>query len=252
MNTEDQLLSKTIKVPLIQSLAIDILSQTTQDFSERRASELLQAAKDLDDELAYWAKNVPAAWTYSVATNLNSTFWLEDTAVNYVPGELHEYPDFYVARVWNSYRVFRLIIQSIIIRIASRRGWTDEMHDNNTEKLSHKLVNDICASLPFLLGYNVAELKRHSPNFDPEAKSLWPQSSASKLDKYTKYTGRFSLIWPLHLSSSVVTIPACQQRWMRAQLQWIAEYDEPQAKLVCKTQSQTLLGQAEDFRFDCV
>jgi hypothetical protein len=251
MNTEDRLLSKTIKMPLLQSLANEILSPAGQGFSEGQLSELLQTARDLDDELAEWVKYIPVEWKYSAATNLKSRPWSQSTSVTYVPSEVHSYPDFYIARVWNSYRVSRLIIQSIIIRITSCERGSQEMYNNDTEKLNRKLVNDICASVPFLLGYNIVELKRHSPTIDLEDK-LWPQNSSSKLDDNLKHTGKFSLIWPLHLSSSVSTIPDCQRRWIRAQLRWIAEQNEPQAKIVCKTQSQTLLGQAEDFRFDCV
>jgi hypothetical protein len=35
---------------------------------------------------------------------------------NFVPRQIHRYPDFYAARVWNLYRGYRLIIQSIVLR----------------------------------------------------------------------------------------------------------------------------------------
>lgn len=248
MNAEDLLLSKTIKAPLLQFLANDFLSEVTRECSERQVADLLQVAKDLDDELSEWAKHVPAEWTYSVAMNLKPA-----TTVNFIPCEVHNYPDFYVARVWNYYRVSRLIIQSVILRLTPYERSDQETHSPDTEKLNCKLVNDICASAPFLLGYNIAELKRHPLNSNSFSDNfLWPQISTSEVDKSLKHTGRISLIWPLHVSSSVLAIPDCQRRWMRAQLQWIAEQDEPQSKHVCKTQSQVLLGRAEDFRFDCV
>jgi len=200
---------------------------------------------------------VPAGWSYSVATNLNSTSNPGLLASCYIPSEIHIYPDFYIARVWNLYRVSRLIIQSILLRAATWLYLLPEaagqhLENSRIEKVNGILVNDICASVPFLLGYELSQLKRPTTNINSEDdKSTWPQSSSSQIGN-SKHTGRNSLTWPLYLSCSVSSIPQTQQRWMRAQLQYIAECGEPQAKLVSKAQSQTLLGGPEDFRFDCV
>lgn len=256
-NTEDRLLSRTIKVPQLQSLVNSILSQPSWKIIESDIFELIRAAEDLDRELADWASNVPAGWSYSVATNLNSVSNPEPSTSRYIPSEIHVYRDFYIARVWNLYRVSRLIIQSILLRAASCLCFPSKsgaQHPENThiEKLNGVLVDDICASVPFLLGYDLSQLKRPTTNINfQDEKSIWPQSSTSKVGN-SKHTGRFSLIWPFYLSCSVSSIPETQRWWMRAQLQWIAEYGEPQAKLVSGTQSQTLLGGPEDFRFDCV
>jgi hypothetical protein len=257
-NTEDRLLSRTMRLPQLQSLVNNILSQPSWSVSENGISDLIRVTEDLDHELAVWASNVPPGWSYSVATNLNTMSSPELSNSCYMPAEIHGYPNFYIARVWNLYRVARLIIQSILLRAASwlcfpgQNGW---QHPKNThiEKFSGQLVNDICASVPFLLGYDLSQLKRPTANISSrEGKFIWPQSSTCKVGQSGKNTGRFSLIWPLYLSCSVPSISETQQRWMRAQLTWIAEYGEPQAKLVSDAQSQTLLGRPEDFRFDCV
>ncbi len=255
-NTEDRLLSRSIKVPQLQSLANDILSQPSWSISESDLGELVRVAKDLDHELADWASNVPAGWSYSVATNLNSISNSKLSTSCYIPSEMHQYPDLYIARVWNLYRVSRLIIQSILLRAGSwhcsPRKSIEHSENTHIEKLNSILVNDICASVPSLLGYDLSELKRPTTNINsPDDKFIWPQSVTSKVAN-SKHTGRFSLIWPLYLSCSVSSIPETQRWWMRAQLQWIAEYGEPQADIVSKTRSQTLLGGPEGFRFDCV
>ncbi|KAH8657124.1 C6 zinc finger protein [Tricladium varicosporioides] len=249
-NAEDRLISRTIKVPQLQSLANDILSQPHCNIMESVVWELIQAAEELDRELVDWASNVPAEWSYSVAQDLNSVFGPETSNPCYIPTEIRGYPDFYVARVWNLYHVSRLILQSIILRTTS---WVyPPPKITNIEKASGMLVNGICASVPFLLGYDLLQLKKSITNIDTQGtKSIWPQSSTTKARK-SKHTGRFSLIWPLYISCSVLSIPEAQRQWMRAQLQWIAECGESQAKIVAGTQSQTLLGQPEDFRFDCV
>lgn len=256
-NTEDRLLSRTIKVPQLQSLANDILSQPSLSSTESDVFELIRAAEDLDRDLADWARHVPAGWSYSVATNLNSMSSPEQSTSFYIPSEIHGYSDFYTARVWNLYRVSRLVIQSIILRASSsncfpRRGGGERPENTHIENLNGVLVNDICSSVPFLLGYDLSQFKRTTIGINSQDdQSIWPQRSTSKVGN-AKHTGRFSLIWPLYLSCSVSSIPETQRRWMRAQLQWIAEYGESQAKLVSGAQSRTLFGGAENFRFDCV
>lgn len=255
-NTEDRLLSRTIKVPHLQSLFNRIISQPSCSVTETEIFGLIRAAEDLDRELAHWARDVPAGWSYTMAMNLNPMFSPELACACYIPSEIHRYPDFYIARVWNLYRVSRLVVQSILLRADSWLCFPSQngRHHRNIhiEKLNGVLVNDICASVPFLLGYNLSQLKRPdaSMNFGVD-KSIWPQSSPRKIGS-SKHTGRFSLIWPLYLSCSVSSIPEAQRGWMRAQLRWIAEHDEPQARLVSGASSRTLLGGAEDFRFDCV
>lgn len=257
-NTEDKLISKTIKVPQLQSLANDILSQPSSSIeatTESQIPDLIWAVKELDQELAEWAREVPSGWSYSVAINLNSTTSPEPSIPNYAPNEIHTYSDFYVARVWNLYRISRLILQSILTRASS---WPCSPNDKTPpgnahfEKLSKELVNDICASVPFLLGYELSSLRRTIGNTNSQDdQSIWPQNSVSYGDT-SKHTGRFSLIWPLYISCSVPSIAESQQQWMRAQLRWIAGYDVPQAQSVCEAQSQTLLGGPEAFTFDCV
>lgn len=256
-NTEDRLLSRTIRVPQLQSLVNGLLSQPTWRVAESEIIALIGAAEELDSELADWASSMFVGWSYSVATNLNSMSCPELPTSCYIPREIHRYQDYYTARMWNLYRCSRLIIQSIILRATSwlcSRRKDNGPHPDTTyiEKVNRILVNDICASVPFLLGYDLAQLKRPGINIDPkDDKFIWPQSSMSKVDN-SKHTGRFSLIWPLYLSCGVPSIPENQRCWMRAQLQCIAECGEPLAKLVSGAQTQTLLGRCENFRFDCV
>lgn len=256
-NTEDRLLSRTIKVPQLQSLANDVLCQPSGRIMESEILVVIRAAKELDNELADWANNMPAGWLYSVATNINAVSSSQPPSPCYIPTEVHSYEDLYVARAWNLYRVSRLIIQSILLRANRSLSYPTKdcwQHPEIThvEKVNSAVVNDICASVPFLLGYDLSELKNSTKNTNPQdGKSTWPQSSTSKVDN-SKHTGRFSLIWPLYLSCSVSSIPENQRWWMRTQLQWIAGCGEPLAKLLSGTQSQTLLGRRENIRFDCV
>jgi hypothetical protein len=171
----------------------------------------------------------------------------------YIPSEIQGYPGFYIARVCNLYRVSRLIIQSFLLRATSWLCSPSKIagqHPEKThiEKLNGILVNDICASVPFLLGYDLSQLKRPIKNINSQVdKSIWPQSSTSKVSN-SIHTGRFSLIWPLYISCSVSSIPETQRWWMRAQLLWIAEYGESGGQACFWSSESDALGRARGFQ----
>jgi hypothetical protein len=102
------------------------------------------------------------------------------------------------------------------------------------------MVEDVCASVPFLLSYDVSELQR-SPDSPQAEHFLWPQNSINHTNS-SGHTGKFSLIWPLYVACSVPSVPDTQRIWMRAQLRWIVETGEAQAYLVQDAESQTLMG----------
>ncbi|KAF8860355.1 C6 zinc finger protein [Acephala macrosclerotiorum] len=246
-NVEDQLLSRTTRIPELQALTNSLLSRPSCDIDVSEAFELIQAAEDVDCELARWARQIPTQWSYTTVTRMSPRL----SKSFFIPIQIHRYPNFYAARVWNLYRVHRLIIQSILFRVSSCT-YLDrtDYHQDRTEKINRNLVDDMCASVPFLLGYDLSKLK-HSADSPQDENFTWPQSSINKASS-SGHTGRFSLIWPLYFACSVPSVPEIQREWMRAQLRWIAETGEAQARFVQNAESQTLIGGPENFRFDCV
>ncbi|KAH7310062.1 C6 zinc finger protein [Rhexocercosporidium sp. MPI-PUGE-AT-0058] len=246
-NVEDQLLSKTMRIPQLQSLANEILSQSSIGADCSTASELLQSAESLDRELAKWAFQTPAQWSYKTIIRMKDqqNIWTENST--FVPDQIHRYPDIYVARTWNLYRVSRLIIQSIIFRVSYFNNFMSDSYQDRIDSINRSMVDGISASIPFLLGYDCSELK-HSTTIHG---SLWPQSSPNK-PRASNNTGRFSLVWPLYIATSVSSAPENQLRWLRDQLDWMAGIGEVHAQVLRDCKSQTLEGRPENFRFDCV
>lgn len=245
---EDRLIVRTIDIPNLQSQANIVLSQSTWPENGQPAVELLKTAKRLDSGISDWARSVPATWSYTISTDLDALSYTKGRISDFSPPQIHRYSNFYIARIWNIYRVSRLIILSIILRATARSpsGSTNgeqELEWFEAERRQRKMVNEICASVPFLLNH---DLSRMAP---PIAKGQ--RESDEKSDIVAK-TGRYSLIWPLYVGCSVPSIPDNQRRWMRAQLQRISDSGEPQAKLLSGLQCQTLLGGPEKFRFYCV
>ena len=255
-NVEDRLLSKAARIPALQALANSLLAQPSWAVDSSMVSELLQAAETLDCELADWARCIPTIWSYTTVKRLSPSAPPKVSSSSFVPGQMHQYPDFYAARVWNLYRVHRLIIQSILLRTSplAQNSLADYIPDDiRISKINRAMADDICGSVPYLLGYDLSELKSsgrlHTPYLQDEH-FLWPQNSTKA--SVPERTGKFSLIWPLYVACSVSSVPETQRLWIRAQLKWIAETGEAHAHLIMNAESQTLLGGPESFRFDCV
>jgi len=253
-NVEDRLLSKAMRIPALQSLANIILSQPGYAVDFSVAFELIRAAETLDVELADWARQIPRKWAYTTTTLMRYHPSAESSSSGFVPDLIHQYPDFYAARVWNLYRVYRLIIQSILLRVSSFVSLHHTEHEQDyirIEKINRAIVDDVCASVPFLLGYALTDLKLHPPSQHLQNENcLWPQNLMKASSSGP--AGKFSLIWPLYVACSVPSAPETQRNWIRAQLKWIAGTGEAHAHHVMDAESQTLFGGPERFRFDCV
>ena len=253
-NPEDDLISRAAKIPNLQYRSNCLLDQQ-QDTKRTDVEDLLCSARALDREMGDWARTVPTTWSYSAALSLDGP---ASTNCKFTPGQVHRYQDFYAARVWNVYRVSRLIVQSVLIRATS---WLSTLVEDSGDSIERKkaegnsmeLVNDICASVPFLLGHDLSRIKL--PATSTRAGSgKKKEANRPAFDEHggQAHTGRFSLIWPLHIACSSVWVPEAQRDWMRMQLRCLAERGESLAHFAYLTRSQILLGRADGVRFNCV
>jgi hypothetical protein len=219
-----------MRIPRLQSLANGLLSRPSCTVDVGKAFQILRAAKDLDCELINWAGRIPIKWSYTTITRMRHSLGPQFSSSNFIPNQIHRYPNFYVS-------------SCVYLQPAEH----DQGHIENINRI---MVEDVCASVPFLLGYNLSELRSSNDSLQDE-NFLWPQSSINKASS-SMHTGKFSLIWPLYIACSVLSVPEMQRRWMRAQLRWITKTGEAQALFVQDAESQTLMGGPESFRFDCV
>ncbi|EPE28216.1 hypothetical protein GLAREA_09336 [Glarea lozoyensis ATCC 20868] len=257
-NMEDKLLSKAVRIPILLSQVNSLLAGEKSLVDYNAVSKFIRLAENLDDELTLWATRLPSEWSYTAVINIKSFSNFEKAHSIYYPNQIHRYPNLYAARLWNFYRVYRIIIQSILCRLSSVYSveYKQDEQSQIQSRISCDLASDICASVPFLLGYDLSNLAGMQsvkyPWVQPSEESyLWPQNflqiPTSGLSK-----GKFSLIWPLHVASSAKFLPEVQRKWMRAQLQWMAHIGEAHARLILYAESQILYGGTESFRFDCV
>jgi hypothetical protein len=255
-NAEDRLISRIMNVPNLQCLANGLLSQSAQTCRESAVVNLIRSAQNLDTDILNWTNTLPATWSYTVTTSINTSHDLNSSESEFTLSQVHRYSDIYTARVWNLYRVSRLILQSIILRttswLSTKLAFSQRNNDaTRAERTSEDLVNGICASVPFLMGHDSSEMKLPVSEDFSEQKALWPQTATENASTNAQ-TGRYSLIWPLYIASSVPSISDSSREWMRLQLRRIGESGEPLAKLLAASESQTLSGGAENLRFDCI
>jgi hypothetical protein len=233
------------KIPSLQYMANRLLKQPYRRSKNKLVEQLLDHAIDLEYELSEWTQAAEGSWAISVAINPSRT-----PTSGYCPTQVHRYSSVYAARVWNMYRVSRLIVQSITLRIICGQTPSSSKADegNAIERSIRENVNGICASVPYLLGQtlNTVMDKTCAASINTQPNQSVADESASARN------GRFSLIWPLYVACSTPLISEEQKYWMRAQLHFIAECGSPQAHFAQHAESSILVGGRDHCRFDCV
>ncbi|QPC65932.1 hypothetical protein HYE67_008163 [Fusarium culmorum] len=240
---EDRLVSLAARVSQLQYTCYKL--DTSKDVGMTKNERLIFDATELDSELSIWASSLSPQWSYATAVNINNP-----GRTDYTPHVIHRYTDRYIARVWNLYRVSRLIIQSILLRTvtslsASTEGPSNADQRNRIERVIMELVDDICASVPYLLGHDLTNMSLTSHSSDGRQVHDLNTSSFDERSNVGIRSRGFSLIWPLSVACSAFPVPTAQRDWMQRQLQLLTNHSEPLTSTI-------LSGRPNEFRFDCV
>lgn len=237
---ETRLLSIAAGIPRLQQQSIDLAQLEATDIER-----IVHDADTLDSCLSTWAQELPSAWSYATALNINN-----GACSDYAPRSVHRYAHFYMARVWNFCRVSQLILLSIQLRTSSILPPSSDT--SKIRKRMAALVEDICATVPYLMGKDLCKMNLQfvTNQMRQQVSLLNPGSNVKRAGNVQ--TGKFSLVWPLFVACSATEIPQQQKDWIRKQLHYLAQGGVPIAQIVCNAESQILLGRPEVFRFDCV
>ena len=156
LNAANRLTLICINLPNIKYYAEKLLIQekTPKMISETMA--LIRTAKDVDSELEHWALTLNETWDPEVrSTRPEDPGDLK--AGQYWKGVVHIYKDLNIANVWNDYRVSRIFCQSVILGCVTALP----MHIRNEQiervsaqaiSITQQMVDDICWTIPYLLG----------------------------------------------------------------------------------------------------
>lgn len=148
---------------------------TVEDPNSTRAT-LFTKAVELDAELSVWPNSIPEQW-HPVSVS-SENLYPSIVAAGLYGDYCHVYHSIHVVHNYNLWRTTRLSLLNIILRCCTALG--DDPTFINTAahatKEQQKLVDDICASIPFHLGDRVVPL---TPNDAGLAR--YPQVSFEQL-----------------------------------------------------------------------
>ena len=210
LNCANRLVLLTVGIPDLRRREMDLLYSPRYTPDSELVTELMQAAKTVDSDLVRWSITVPKEWHY-ISTRIGDA-----TQKDVYPESIDIYDDDLIASNWNSWRMYRLQLLTIIMKCALILSTFAGKRDSERDDLQaaeniQTLVNGICSSVPFHLGHVVDDRYR--------GRSLYPHALGSVLEPSpTGALGVFMLKGPLHVASTMTCIPESQRRWMREYL----------------------------------
>lgn len=229
-NPANRLTQYTLLVPALRSRATSLLQQSKTQWNIYAVSMLLHEVRSIDIILSTWPASIPDSWQYTAISHASwgpTSSLPTDYQCEIYPGSLDSYYDIWIASVWNSYRVSRLFLNAIIVRCVT---WLANVPHNPADEDAEcfdavttiqSMANDICASVPFFLGYEPRSLP---PDLELEtlADSPEPACTALRPAQPSSICGYF-LLWPLFVCRSARSIPLSQRNFLRSRMGAIAE-----------------------------
>lgn len=175
-----------------------------------RSHELLKKAQKIDHDLIAWAENLPMENWYITCTVQDDEH--SNNTDEIFASIVHVYPTVGHAAMWNRYRALRLTINDIMLRIISLLPWSPELaiEDESTKSRIQSLAEDLCASIPYILGM----IEIH----DTIATKI-PASSRVSVKAITASL----LAWPLAMTTMIWWISERHLRYLKRRLLDVSE-----------------------------
>ena len=221
---ENGLIEHSVRLPNLLATAKKLLAQARTPETTDLVIDLLNLSYDLQNELSGWDLNLPARLGYKsvfCATNplipmtkLESDLLGSET---WRPGPVHIYQDVQIASIRNNNRVSQLLCSSVAIDCLEWLGPESYQDDRRFKAAAYRvryLVDDIIASVPFHLGYRLAE--------GGSTDGLSPQVPVGLHRNAMSATGGYFLVYPLYISSQMDEIPESQRKWLKVRLHFLA------------------------------
>ena len=160
----NHLIEYSIQIPNLLASAKELLVLDQTVDSIVKVNELLHDAYNLQHALFDWELNMPSELgyksTYHPAPSGAVASEFETTRSEvWRPGPVHVYEDLQVASIRNNNRVSQLLCSSVVIDSLKWLDPEDYMEDRRYKAAAYRaryLVDDIAASVPFYLGYRLA------------------------------------------------------------------------------------------------
>ncbi|KAL2061307.1 hypothetical protein VTL71DRAFT_7580 [Oculimacula yallundae] len=177
-----------------------------RDYSD--PERIISTACALDSEYEIWTRTCPIQYIYQTVT-------LNERADDVFSDHYHAYSTIWIAAVWNNYRSARILVNELILdqlgylyqnHPESSLIWGDHcLYENqilSSNSTLLQLCHEICASVPYFLGYN--------------------PGTTGLLDQTPKSVNGNLLLWPLYTAGVTGMVSEVMRFWVAGRLQWIA------------------------------
>lgn len=189
---------------------LDIRSSMSSFKDYSNSENIIPALLALDAEYTEWASRCPPQFIY---TTVN----LKERSDEVFSDHYHIYPSIWVAKIWNGYRCVRILVNELLVdqlnHLFQRPKTSLPVQDGNTcayenqilasNSMLLQLAHDICASVPYCLGYDNA--------LDPALREP-PRAASGNL-----------LLWPLYSAAVTGMVSPMMRDWVAGRLMLIGE-----------------------------
>jgi hypothetical protein len=186
------------------------IRSSMSSFSDYRNSEyIIPALLALDAEYTGWVSRCPLSFLYTTVT-------LKDRSEEVFSDYYHVYSSIGIATVWNHYRCVRILVNELIDdqlnHLFQQPEKSDLLWDNScgyenqilaSMSMLLQLSHDICASVPFYLGYD--------SSIHPSMREA-PKAVSGNL-----------LLWPLYTAAVTGKVSLMMRDWVVGRLMMISE-----------------------------
>jgi len=171
------LTNMSFQIPTLRYHTLTVLQQSNTPSAIPSVLDLIRRCRSLDTALAAWPSTLSSDWKYTTSSfSVPSPPPSPSSSFPSYPGATHTYYDIWVANVWNSYRIYRLMINACIIRCCAWlvAGSPVDIHLDTTHpeigmmpeyaearRNLLDMFNGVCASVQFCLGSGLKHTRSH-------------------------------------------------------------------------------------------
>jgi hypothetical protein len=197
---------------LVIEMQLRTYEQTTLNESTLTAlSSMLKTVETIGKRLSHWPDLLCRTWSYTDVT-LPDPSPFDDIYKNRVL----VYPSVSIANTWSAYRTLRLYAYKLEQRCSALLGTNELERSAMSNHFLQELVNDICASAPFFLGYRTSSATEIL-YFGEPSKQL------QRLSILMKIFCACNMMWPLYMAASINGLETKQRQWILGRLDFIGE-----------------------------
>lgn len=188
----------------------DIRSAMSSFHDYSNSEIIIPALLAIDAEYSQWISQCPPQFMY---TTIN----LNHRSDEVFSDHYHVYSSIWIAKIWNSYRCVRILVNELLVdqlnHLFERPKSSLPFEENTISTYENQimvsnsmllqLAHDICASVPYCLGYDNA--------LDPALREP-PKAASGNL-----------LLWPLYTAAVTDMVSPMMRNWVAGRLMLIAE-----------------------------